>query len=84
MNTTDNKSKMNDDQSELAELERDIGNAVSKPVSFEAGKLQMIDCGSGYLLVSVNDPGAGRCSELLPPQIARQFVDWVKRMAKAS
>jgi hypothetical protein len=68
---------MDDD---LAELGRDVGRSVSTPTRFKAGRLTVINCGCGFIKVDIDCFPRDCCeSELLPPENARCFLDWIAR-----
>ena len=69
---------------ELIELGRDIGTPVIGPVSFQIGRLLILDAGQRWIMITINDRQLGCLSELLPPAEAKQFLDWITELAKAS
>ena len=69
---------------ELIELGRELSGGSTSPVCFQVGRLQIINAGSGWIKINIM-PEAGwrECeSELLPPEHARNFIDWLSTVRK--
>jgi len=63
---------------DLAELQRDIGKPVIEPVKFSVGCLSVLDCGSGYLKVSLKENELEPLAELLSPEQSKGLIQWLK------
>ena len=68
---------MDEDQQELRELERDIGQPDVSPAHFEVGRLAVVNCGLGWLKVVINHKALDCEAELLPPEQAKHFIKWI-------
>jgi len=66
-----------EDEQELREMERDIGQPDIGPVHFKIGRLAVLHCGSGWLKVTIHHKPYDCESELLPPEEAKSFVEWI-------
>lgn len=66
---------MDDD---LAELERNIGKPVIEPTKFSIGCMSVLDCGSGFLRVSLRENTCEPLAELLPPPEAKTLIQWLR------
>jgi hypothetical protein len=62
---------------ELIELGRDIGEAEITPVCFRVGRLAVLNCGSGWLKITINHKPLDCEAELLPPEQAKHFINWM-------
>lgn len=63
---------------ELAELQRDIGRPVIGPTKYKIGCMSVLDCGAGWLKVSLREDSCEPLAELLPPIEAKTFIQWLK------
>jgi hypothetical protein len=62
----------------LRELIRDIGKPVIEPTKFKIGCLSVLDCGAGWLKVSLRENSLEPLAELLPPIEAKTFIQWLR------
>jgi hypothetical protein len=63
---------------DLTELQRNIGRPVIEPTKFSIGCLSVLDCGSGYLKVSLRENELEPLAELLPPQETKTIIKWLQ------
>lgn len=66
------------DDTGLKELDRDIGKPVIEPTKYRIGCMSVLDCGSGWLKVSLNENTCEPLAELLPPTEAKKFIQWIR------
>ena len=62
---------------DLAELQRNIGRPVIEPTKFRIGCLSVLDCGAGWLKVSLRENSLEPLAELLPPIETKTFIQWL-------
>ncbi|MEN6383565.1 MAG: hypothetical protein ABFD79_00010 [Phycisphaerales bacterium] len=62
----------------MEEIQRDIGKPVIRPTKFTIGCMSVLDCGSGWLKVSLHEKASEPLAELLPPLEAKLFVKWLQ------
>jgi hypothetical protein len=63
---------------DLEELQRDVGKPVIEPTKYKIGCMSVLNCGSGWLKISLRENSLEPLAELLPPTEAKMFIQWLK------
>jgi len=62
---------------DLKELQRDIGKPTIEPTKFTIGCLSVLDCGSGFLKLTLHENTCEPLAELLPPEPVKRLIQWL-------